>query len=263
MRFLPAACWLSATQSKAGRVGPLGMGRLRRVAADFRFCAASLFRRHSLAPTATAVLIQPNLDVGAANNWQGPEWDRHIAEFTRLAGEQCKTYIAGIPQTGAPTGEIICPPYPTHPDLVVWPESPAPFIEGDPQLQAGHAVRCRGHAGAAGGGRHRRRILAQQEQCLARLQLRVHRRRRAASSSAATTKSTSCPSASTFPSRICSPSRTSSPAASRRSRAALSAKSFCSTRRTAGVIATASSSAMRRSSPTRCASSRATAPRCW
>ncbi len=82
-------------------------------------------------PTATAVLIQPNLDVGAGNNWQGPEWDSHIAEFTRLAGEQCKTYIAGIPQTGAPTGEIICPPYPTHPDLVVWPESPAPFIEGD------------------------------------------------------------------------------------------------------------------------------------
>ena len=88
------------------------------------------------APTATAVLIQPNLDVGSANNWQGPEWDRHIAEFTRLAGEQCKTYIAGIPQTGAPTGEIICPPYPTHPDLVAWPESPAPFDESDPRFKA-------------------------------------------------------------------------------------------------------------------------------
>ena len=87
------------------------------------------------APTATAVLIQPNLDVGSANNWQGPDWDRHIAEFTRLAGEQCKTYIAGIPQTGAPTGEIICPPYPTHPDLVAWPESPAPFDESDPRFK--------------------------------------------------------------------------------------------------------------------------------
>ncbi len=86
-------------------------------------------------PTAIAVLIQPNLDVGDTNNWQGPEWGRHIADFTRLAGEQCKTYIAGIPQTGAPTGEIVCPPYPTHPDLVVWPESPAPFIEEDPRLK--------------------------------------------------------------------------------------------------------------------------------
>jgi apolipoprotein N-acyltransferase len=86
-------------------------------------------------PTATAVLIQPNLDVGSVNNWQGLEWDRHIAEFTRLAGEQCKTYIAGIPQTGAPMGEIICPPYPTHPDLVAWPESPAPFDESDPRFK--------------------------------------------------------------------------------------------------------------------------------
>jgi apolipoprotein N-acyltransferase len=85
-------------------------------------------------PTATAVLIQPNLDVGAANNWQGPDWDRHIAEFTRLAGEQCKTYIAGIPQTGAPQGEIVCPPYATYPDLVAWPESPAPYFGDDPRF---------------------------------------------------------------------------------------------------------------------------------
>jgi len=86
-------------------------------------------------PTATAVLIQPNLDVGSANNWQGPAWDNHIAQFIRLAEEQCKTYIAGIPQTGASTGEVICPPYPTHPDLVVWPESPAPFDQTDPRLE--------------------------------------------------------------------------------------------------------------------------------
>src|SRR5438045_3343709 len=62
--------------------------------------------------TATAVLVQPNLDVGGENNWSGPgEWEGHIANFTRLAEEQCKTYIAGIPQTGAPNGEIVCPPY--------------------------------------------------------------------------------------------------------------------------------------------------------
>jgi apolipoprotein N-acyltransferase len=88
------------------------------------------------APTATAVLIQPNLDVGTDNRWDAPgEWESHIAEFTRMAGENCKTYIAGIPQTGAPRGEIVCPPYATHPDLVVWPESPAPFEESDPKFQ--------------------------------------------------------------------------------------------------------------------------------
>lgn len=86
--------------------------------------------------TATAVLIQPNLDVGSDNAWVGPEWDRQIAQFTRLAEEQCKTYIAGIPQTGAPTHEIICPPNPTPPVLVAWPESPAPFFEPDPRFQS-------------------------------------------------------------------------------------------------------------------------------
>jgi apolipoprotein N-acyltransferase len=93
------------------------------------------------APTATAVLIQPNLDVGGENNWAGPgEWDQHIAQFTQLAAEDCKPYIAGIPETNAPNGEIVCPPWPTHPDLVAWPESPAPFAEQDPQFQRAMAA---------------------------------------------------------------------------------------------------------------------------
>jgi apolipoprotein N-acyltransferase len=88
------------------------------------------------AATATAVLVQPNLDVAGDNRWSKPgDWDRHIAEFARLAGEQCKTYIAGIPQTGGSNGEIICPPHPTHPDLIAWPESPAPFFEADARFQ--------------------------------------------------------------------------------------------------------------------------------
>jgi apolipoprotein N-acyltransferase len=98
--------------------------------------------------SATAVLVQPNLDVSTDNNWAAPgEWDRHIAEFTRLAGEQCKTYIAGIPQTNASDGEVVCPPYPTHPDLVVWPEAPSPFFEEDSRFQnamvaVAHTVRA-------------------------------------------------------------------------------------------------------------------------
>jgi apolipoprotein N-acyltransferase len=85
---------------------------------------------------ATAILVQPNLDVGSDSNWAGPgEWDSQIAKFVQLASKQCNTYIAGIPQTGAPSGEIVCPPYPTHPDLVVWPESPAPFVQADPRFQ--------------------------------------------------------------------------------------------------------------------------------
>ena len=85
--------------------------------------------------TATAVLIQPNLDVAGENDWQGAEWDRHIAQFKRLAEQRCKTYIAGIPQTGAPISEIPCPPASAHPDLIAWPESPAPFVEQDARFQ--------------------------------------------------------------------------------------------------------------------------------
>jgi apolipoprotein N-acyltransferase len=87
-------------------------------------------------PTATAVLIQPNLDVGNTGFWQGPgEWDAYMAEFTHLAEESCKSYINGIPQTDAPTTNPTCPHNPTHPDLVVWPESPAPFFEQDPRFE--------------------------------------------------------------------------------------------------------------------------------
>lgn len=89
--------------------------------------------------TATAVLVQPNLDVGADNAWTGAEWDRHMAAFARLAGETCKSYIKGIPQTGAPVSEKTCPPSMAHPDLVVWPESPAPFYEADARVQDGLA----------------------------------------------------------------------------------------------------------------------------
>ena len=86
--------------------------------------------------SATAVLVQPNLDVGDDSLWNAPgEWEQHIAAFTRLAGETCKTYIAGIPQTGAPNGDIPCPPNAAHPDLIAWPESPAPFFQAEPRFR--------------------------------------------------------------------------------------------------------------------------------
>jgi len=90
------------------------------------------------APTTdSAVLIQPNLNVSEENVWNTPQdWSQHIAQLIKLSEEQCKNYIAGIPQTGASTGEIVCPPYPTRPDLVAWPEAPAlSFEEADPRFR--------------------------------------------------------------------------------------------------------------------------------
>jgi apolipoprotein N-acyltransferase len=87
-------------------------------------------------PTATAVLVQPNLDVERTGYWLGPgEWDRHMAQFAQLGAETCKSFIAGIPQTAAPTRDPQCPAPLPHPDLVVWPEAPAPFFESDPRFQ--------------------------------------------------------------------------------------------------------------------------------
>ncbi len=88
------------------------------------------------ATTATAVLVQPNLDVGDESGWAGPgEWDAHIAQFTQLAAETCKPFIAGIPQTGAPKVEPQCVAPSATPDLIAWPESPAPFNETDSRFQ--------------------------------------------------------------------------------------------------------------------------------
>jgi apolipoprotein N-acyltransferase len=88
------------------------------------------------ATSATAVLVQPNLDVGVGSRWNGPgEWEQHMADFQKLASEKCKAYIAGIPETGAATSEIPCPPSKTHAALIAWPESPAPFDESDPRFQ--------------------------------------------------------------------------------------------------------------------------------
>jgi apolipoprotein N-acyltransferase len=98
------------------------------------------------------------LNVAEDNLWRGAgEWDQHMAEFTRRAGDLCETYIAGIPQTGAsndrssslgwqtgaPSAQPLCPPNTTHPDLVAWPESPAPFVEEDTRFQQSMAQIAR------------------------------------------------------------------------------------------------------------------------
>ena len=219
------------------------------------------------APTATAVLIQPNLDVGSANNWQGPEWDRHIAEFTRLAGEQCKTYIAGIPQTGAPTGEIICPPYPTHPDLVAWPESPAPYFGSEPRFkQAMQDVATANHAPLVVGGVGIE--FAHGVDAMLRLDGDAHfynsafiiGRRRQPGGPLRQNPPRPLRRIHPFPESAYLRTQTHRPRWPFHPRHRTQRISLA-LRRVAAAIATASSSAMRRSSPTRYASSRATAPR--
>jgi apolipoprotein N-acyltransferase len=99
--------------------------------------AGLLMKPPTPAPTALAVLIQPNLDVAGQTLWTSAgEWDRHIADFARMAAERCEPYISGIPQTGAPVVTPQCDQTQGgKADLIAWPESPAPFFEDDARFQ--------------------------------------------------------------------------------------------------------------------------------
>jgi len=84
---------------------------------------------------ATAMLVQPNLDVASDDVWVGTEWDRQIAQFEKLGHDTCHGYLAGIPETGAKTvADVDCNAAST-PSLIVWPESPAPFRDADPRFK--------------------------------------------------------------------------------------------------------------------------------
>ncbi|MFC5864782.1 apolipoprotein N-acyltransferase [Acidicapsa dinghuensis] len=85
---------------------------------------------------ATAVLVQPNLDVSSDDAWLGKEWDQHMAQFAALAKSYCgHDYLIGLPETSSLKGQIQCSPSPIPPALVVWPESPAPFRDADTRFR--------------------------------------------------------------------------------------------------------------------------------
>jgi apolipoprotein N-acyltransferase len=84
------------------------------------------------AVTATAVLVQPNLDVGSDGTWSDAEWDRQMKQFKELIANACKDSIAGMPNTHAGVAKVDCT---MQPSLIAWPESPAPFRDKDLKFQ--------------------------------------------------------------------------------------------------------------------------------
>jgi apolipoprotein N-acyltransferase len=88
---------------------------------------------------ATAVLVQPNLDVNKDDVWVGPEWDRQIAQFGNLGAKSCSAFLAGMPETGAMQIDPQCAAPSIPPSLIVWPESPAPFRDSDPTFRSAMA----------------------------------------------------------------------------------------------------------------------------
>jgi apolipoprotein N-acyltransferase len=97
--------------------------------------------------TATATLVQENLEVGAADT--GPQFSTRelLDSFSYLSRHPASTFLAGIPElpgtpqvillhkSNSPEGTDQTENWTPHSDLIVWPESPAPFQENDPQFR--------------------------------------------------------------------------------------------------------------------------------
>ena len=87
------------------------------------------------APTqAAAVLVQENLNVNQDNSWPGDEYPQHLAQFIRLSTRTCGPYLAGMPELHSYPVTPDCPKAPIIPGVILWPESPAPFLDKDPRL---------------------------------------------------------------------------------------------------------------------------------
>jgi len=85
---------------------------------------------------ATAVLIQPNLSVDEDNAWSGPEWDRNINQYAELGTRSCGPFLTGMPDVDSSKRLLPkCVTPMAAPELVVFPESPAPFHELEPRFQ--------------------------------------------------------------------------------------------------------------------------------
>ena len=92
------------------------------------------------ASPATAMLLQPNLNVNGNDIWTGDLFDQNMQHFTALSENRCNPYMEGMPETDAPwqhpdcTSSASATAHSTV-DLIAWPESPAPYRAEDPRFQ--------------------------------------------------------------------------------------------------------------------------------
>jgi len=99
------------------------------------------------ATTATATLVQENLEVGAANTGPQPTTQQFLESFSYLSRYPSTQFLLGIPELPGTQSVYLIrrhpsvegadsrSPVPTPTNLIVWPESPAPFESIDPQFR--------------------------------------------------------------------------------------------------------------------------------
>jgi apolipoprotein N-acyltransferase len=102
--------------------------------------------------TATATLVQENLEVGAANTGPQPTTQQFLDSFSYLSRYPSKKFLLGTPELpGTQTVYLFRPrtseesddTVPVATDLIVWPESPAPFEDIDPQFRSSMSALAR------------------------------------------------------------------------------------------------------------------------
>jgi apolipoprotein N-acyltransferase len=108
---------------------------------------------HKAAPvTARATLVQENLEVGAANTGPQLSTQQLLNSFSRLSLNPPLSRCNGIPELQSthciafitsPQSSESEVPAPISTNLIVWPESPAPFEEQDPQFHAAMSALAR------------------------------------------------------------------------------------------------------------------------
>ncbi len=86
--------------------------------------------------TNTATLVQENLEVGAAAKGPEPSAGELLESFSHLSRYPGRRIYLGIPEKkGTPLAILEPSTGPVDSNLIVWPESPAPFQEDDPQFR--------------------------------------------------------------------------------------------------------------------------------
>ncbi|WP_348268605.1 apolipoprotein N-acyltransferase [Edaphobacter sp. DSM 109919] len=103
------------------------------------------------ATNAKATLIQENLAVGADRTGPEPSVPQLIDSFSQLSLHPPRSRCNGIPELSTTTCIVFTTPPqsvqeasdPTPTNVVIWPESPAPFAEDDPQFRSGMSSLAR------------------------------------------------------------------------------------------------------------------------
>jgi apolipoprotein N-acyltransferase len=95
--------------------------------------------------SAIATLVQENLEVGAAAKGPEPSAEKLLQSFNYLSRHPGESMYLGMPERkGTPLVHFVQNDIaPRDSNLIVWPESPAPFQEEDPQFRSAISALAR------------------------------------------------------------------------------------------------------------------------